>query len=113
MERAYLGRLVCVASNQEAEGPTGTNTSAVPGYELDASAAAWFYAQRRAVRWIAVPQPGQADRASFRFTGHDHRVPNRSARSKALVPGAETPVSTSANEHPLTQMAALSADFPA
>jgi len=47
------------------------------------------------------------------LTGHAHRVPNRSARSKALVPGAETSVSTSANEHPLTQMAALSAGFSA
>src|SRR6266567_3738005 len=59
--------------------------------------------------WTAVPQPGQDDRASLRLTGHDHRVPNRSARSKALVPGAETPTSTSANEHPLTHMPALSA----
>ncbi len=87
MERAYLGRLVCVASNQEAEGPTGTNTSAVPGYELDASAAAWFYAQRRAVRWTAVPQPGQADRASFRFDWPRPPCPEPLSAVKGARPG--------------------------
>ena len=32
-----------------------------------------------------------------------YRDLNRSALSKALAPGAEKPVSTSANEHPLTR----------
>ena len=43
------------------------------------------------------------DRASFRLAGNTYRDLNRSALSKALAPGAEKPVSTSANEHPLTR----------